>query len=99
MNEEKQIDIIVDEIELQLEEKAASIFYPKSDCWDDRVRAENLCARNWAISIGLSALSGFLSLGWGAVVGFTGAQAQVALCLNDALNAFHDCQENNGQGK
>lgn len=85
-------EIITDEIKSQYaiktNKKRMSV---SGDCEDSLDSATENCGENYSIAMGVVVISGFITLGWGTVLGTIGAAGVLVKCSNDAAAAYRDC--------
>ncbi|MDD3773326.1 MAG: hypothetical protein PHC38_11825 [Weeksellaceae bacterium] len=60
-------------------------------CHDQFEIDQNRCMRNYAIGTAAAIASGFISFGWGTVIGYAVVQANMMACLHDSEVDYHDC--------
>lgn len=58
-----------------------------------REASEN-CNENYAISMAVVVVSGFISFGWGTVIGYGAANVIMIKCHDDSLSAYRACKTN-----
>lgn len=56
--------------------------------------ASGNCGENYAISLAVLVASGFISFGWGTIIGYAAANAIMIKCHDDASAAYRTCQAN-----
>lgn len=85
--------IITNEIKKQtsLDNKKNIDFSRKIDCKGAFKKSQENCGDNYAISVGVVVVSGFVSFGWGTVIGYVAANGIYLKCLKDAESAYNNC--------
>ncbi len=89
-------NLIITEIrrQLKLKNKNASNYSLRSGpCENALNKAGENCEENYAISLAVVVASGFITLGWGTVIGYGAATGLMIKCYEDASSAYRDCIE------
>ncbi len=78
-----------------LKKEKNSKYLSKVDpCLEALNEAGSNCEENYAISLAAVVLSGFITFGWGTVIGYGVATGIMVKCYEDSSTAYRNCVEN-----
>ena len=90
-NKNQIIDFLTTEIIKQQNVNKQNYLAKTSSCKSALDAAAVNCEENYAIGLAAVIVSGFISLGWGTVIGIGVVNGLMVKCFNDSSAAYRDC--------
>lgn len=91
-DELEAVTIITKEIKKQ--EKSNKFLSRVDPCEEALNEAGANCSENYNISMAAVVISGFITFGWGTIIGYAAANVIMIKCFDDASAAYRNCMEN-----